>query len=87
MTNNEKLPPVWIDDMILDWEEECGGNAENDIHLFAVMLVKARADYQYLVPFYGEFKHTLMFDVRLWLLSSTFSFLTLHVCSLFVQKT
>ena len=79
MTNDEKLPPVWVEDIIDDWEEECGGDAENDIHLFAMMLVKARADYQYLVPFYGEFKHTLVFDVRFCLLSPAFLFLPLHV--------
>ncbi len=87
MTDDEKLPPVWIEAIREDWEEECGGNAENSSHLFAMMLVKARADYQYLVPFYGEFKHTLMFDVRLYYLLSSSTCLTLHVCSLFVHKT
>ncbi len=58
MTDNDKLPPVWIDDILQDWEDECGGNIDNSLHVFAVMLVKTRADYQYLVPFYGEFQYS-----------------------------
>ena len=58
MTDNDKLPPVWIDDILQDWEDECGGNIDNSLHVFATMLVKARADYQYLVPFYGEFQYS-----------------------------
>ena len=54
MTNSERLPPIWIEDILDGWEEFCGGDVENDDHVFAVMLVKARADYKYLVPFYGE---------------------------------
>ncbi len=54
MTNDERLPPVWIEKFVDTWEEYCDGDDENDDHVFAVMLVKARADYQYLVPFYGE---------------------------------
>ena len=55
MTNDERLPPIWIEDIIEDWEKECDGDRTNEDHLFAVMLVKTRADYQYLVPFYGEY--------------------------------
>ena len=55
MTNDERLPPVWIEDIIDDWVKECNGDTTNEDHLFAVMLVKTRADYQYLVPFYGEY--------------------------------
>lgn len=55
MTNDERLPPIWIEDIIEDWEKECDGDTTNEDHLFAVMLVKTRADYQYLVPFYGEY--------------------------------
>ena len=58
MTDDEKLPPIYIEEPLEEWEEYCNGDAENDDHVFAVMLVKARADYQYLVPFYGEFEHT-----------------------------
>ncbi len=54
MTDDELLPPVGIKEFLETWEEYCGGDDENDDHVFAVMLVKARADYQYLVPFYGE---------------------------------
>jgi len=54
MTNDEKLPPIWIEDILDEWVEECDGDVKNDNHVFALMLVKARADYQYLVPFYGE---------------------------------
>ena len=54
MTNDERLPPIWIEDIIEDWEKDCDGDTTNEDHLFAVMLVKTRADYQYLVPFYGE---------------------------------
>ena len=54
MTADEKLPPIWIEDLLEEWEEYCDGDIENDDHVHAVMLVKTRADYQYLVPFYGE---------------------------------
>lgn len=57
MTNGEKLPPIWIEDFVEEWEEECDGDVENEDHVFAVMLVKARADYQYLVPFYDMMNH------------------------------
>ena len=57
MTDDEKLPPIYIEDPLEEWDEYCDGDVENDDHVFAVMLVKARADYQYLVPFYGEFEH------------------------------
>jgi len=57
MTDDEKLPPVWFEDILEDWEEYCDGDVENDDHIFAVMLVKARADYQYLVPFYDMMNH------------------------------
>jgi len=57
MTNAEKLPPIWIEDSLEEWEEECDGDVENEDHVFAVMLVKARADYQYLVPFYDMMNH------------------------------
>ena len=55
MTDDEKLPPIYIAESLEEWEEECDGDWENDDHVFALMLVKARADYQYLVPFYGEY--------------------------------
>ncbi len=57
MTDGEKLPPIWIEDSLDEWEDYCDGDDENDEHVFALMLVKARADYQYLVPFYGELSH------------------------------
>ena len=57
MTDGEKLPPIWIEDSLEEWEDYCDGDDENDEHVFALMLVKARADYQYLVPFYGESSH------------------------------
>ncbi len=80
MTNDEVLPPIWIEESVEVWEEVCDGDVENDDHVFAVMLVKARADYKYLVPFYGE--SWLLFEpiiglCMLYLFRSTF--LTLRV--------
>lgn len=57
MTDDEKLPPIYIEDPLEEWDEYCDGDVENDDHVFAVMLVKARADYQYLVPFYDMMNH------------------------------
>jgi len=57
MTADEKLPPIWIEDLLEEWEEYCDGDGENDDHVHAVMLVKTRADYQYLVPFYDMMNH------------------------------
>ena len=82
MTDEEKLPPIWIEDPLEEWEEYCDGDVKNDDHVFAVMLVKARADYQYLTPFYGEFEHTC----SLCLLSTT-SLTLRFVCPLFISKT
>ncbi len=63
MTDDEKLPPIWIEESMEEWEELCDGDGENNDHVFALMLVKARADYLYLVPFYGELQwlHTHRF--------------------------
>lgn len=57
MTNDERLPPIWIKDFMDDWMEQCNGNGADPLHVFAAMLVKARADYQYLVPFYDMMNH------------------------------
>mmetsp|Transcript_8925 Transcript_8925/g.14728 ORF Transcript_8925/g.14728 Transcript_8925/m.14728 type:complete len:404 (-) Transcript_8925:393-1604(-) len=57
MTDDERLPPIWIEESLEEWEDYCDGDEEIDDHVFALMLVKARADYQYLVPFYDMMNH------------------------------
>ena len=37
--------------------DECGGDLNDTLYRHAVMLVKSRADYQYLVPFYDMHNH------------------------------
>ena len=48
------LPPTDIDDPLIDFEEMCGGNVSDALAVQAAMLVKARSDYEYMVPLYGE---------------------------------
>jgi len=62
MTERDELPPHGIgEDGLLDWlVEDCEGfgiDWTNETHVHAAMIVTARADYQYLVPFYDMFNH------------------------------
>ena len=41
----------YIDEELL---QECQGDVNNELYLHAAMMVKSRADYQFLVPFYGK---------------------------------
>ncbi len=87
MTNADKLPPIWFWNILEEWEEYCDGDVENDDHVFALMLVKARADYEYLVPFYGELVVFCLSSIfaRLYLFRSTFR--TLHILTLFIIRS
>lgn len=72
MTNNERLPPVGIKNFLDDWIEECNGDTTNTDHVFAAMLVDARSDYQWLVPFYGEYTSYILIVVMRNLECNTF---------------
>lgn len=50
---NDFLPPVFIDATLTELKSYCNGDIDNPIYLHAAMLVKSRADYNYLIPFYG----------------------------------
>lgn len=53
---NDRLPPNDVDDMLdSEWKKMCRGNVNNPLHVHAVMLVRARSDWDLLVPFYGKF--------------------------------
>ena len=49
----DMLPPQYIDETMEELVTECRGDVNNPIYLHAAMLVKSRADYSVLVPFYG----------------------------------
>jgi hypothetical protein len=49
----ETLPPQYFEET-LEELEEYGGDIKDEMYLHAAMLVKSRADYNFLVPFYGE---------------------------------
>eukprot|EP00956_Cyclotella_meneghiniana_P006344 scaffold8314_cov77-Cyclotella_meneghiniana.AAC.4 len=51
----DMLPPQYIDETLEELESECHGDVNDPIYLHAAMLVKSRADYSVLVPFYGMF--------------------------------
>ena len=89
MTNADKLPPIWFRYILEEWEEYCDGNVENDDHVFALMLVKARADYEYLVPFYGELVVSCLSSIfaRLFCSDPHFELYLFSLCSSFVHKT
>ena len=49
------LPPTDIDDqLIYDFGQQCGGDLNDPLAVQATMLVRARSDYEYMVPIYGE---------------------------------
>lgn len=50
------LPPTDIDDqLIYNFQELCGGDLDDPLAVQAAMLVRARSDYEYMVPIYGEY--------------------------------
>ncbi|KAL3791598.1 hypothetical protein HJC23_012188 [Cyclotella cryptica] len=51
------LPPVYIDATLNELKSYCNGDIDNPMYLHAAMLVKSRADYNYLVPFYDMTNH------------------------------
>lgn len=49
------LPPIDIDDQLVDeFLITCNGNVTDPMTVHAVELVRARSDYEYMVPIYGE---------------------------------
>jgi hypothetical protein len=56
------LPPTDIhDQLIRDFQKACDGNVTDPMAVQAVMLVRARSDYEYMAPIYGEvIKVTIM---------------------------
>jgi hypothetical protein len=50
---NDVLPPGFIDETIDDLVELCHGDITNPLYLHAAMMVKSRADFNILTPFYG----------------------------------
>lgn len=60
MTAYDELPPRGVQEMLDVLKEECNpaGDLMNDPeYIFAAMLVSARADYDYMLPFYDMFNH------------------------------
>jgi hypothetical protein len=57
MTDNY-LPPIDIDDMLI-WEYQyvCEGDINDPVAVQATMLVRARSDWEYMVPIYGEMNY------------------------------
>ena len=85
---DDHLPPNGIDDFWdKEWEKECNGDISNPLHVHALMLVRARADYKYLVPFYGTHdSHFLQSFLGLFLLASFLLTLSLHQTGFFYYK-
>lgn len=49
------LPPTDIDDQLIwEFKEACNGDITDPMAVQAAMLVRARSDYEYMVPIYGE---------------------------------
>jgi hypothetical protein len=67
---HDSLPPVYVDTTLTELKSYCNGDIDNPIYLHAAMLVKSRADYNYLVPFYGKSRLCVM-DVSIRLVSVT----------------
>jgi len=59
--SDAQLPPYRIQDALkVDWADYCEGGADklkDPMQLHARMLVLARADYQYMIPWYDLFNH------------------------------
>lgn len=52
----DMLPPQYIDETIEELGTDCHGDINDELYLHAAMLVKSRADYNFLVPFYGKYR-------------------------------
>ncbi|KAL7504895.1 hypothetical protein ACHAXN_002455 [Cyclotella atomus] len=52
------LPPTDIDDQLIgEFKKVCDGDVTDPMTVQAVMLVRARSDYEYMVPIYDMFNH------------------------------
>ncbi len=54
---NDVLPPGFIDETIDELVELCHGDITNPLYLHAAMMVKSRADFNILTPFYGTLEY------------------------------
>lgn len=55
LTKWDELPPHGIIDQMEELEEECTDvDLDDPLYMHAAMMVQARADYDYMVPFYGK---------------------------------
>lgn len=56
LTEYDELPPHGVDDFLdEELKEECKDiDFDDPLSMHAAMVVKARADYLFMVPFYGE---------------------------------
>lgn len=57
LTEYDELPPHGVDEAFIEIEEECQSQLSNPLYRQAAMLVQARADYDYMIPFYDMFNH------------------------------
>lgn len=56
LTEYDELPPHGWDDLS-DFIDECSVDVDDPLHRHSAMLVQARADYDYMIPFYDLFNH------------------------------
>jgi hypothetical protein len=57
------LPPNAIDDQLYEeFQKVCEGDVDDLMTVQAVMLVRARSDYEFMVPIYGEVTFDIMSD-------------------------
>lgn len=68
LTEFDELPPHGIDEAFDEIGEECKGDISNPVYRHAAMMVQARADYEYMVPFYGAYENS--FAITLLLVSA-----------------
>lgn len=72
---NNTLPPTDIDDQLIwEFEKVCDGDVTDPMNVQAAMLVRARSDYEYMVPIYGE-------AVKVTFILRYKSFVSTYVCS------
>eukprot|EP00571_Detonula_confervacea_P008930 CAMPEP_0172328258 /NCGR_PEP_ID=MMETSP1058-20130122/60260_1 /TAXON_ID=83371 /ORGANISM="Detonula confervacea, Strain CCMP 353" /LENGTH=512 /DNA_ID=CAMNT_0013045365 /DNA_START=263 /DNA_END=1802 /DNA_ORIENTATION=- len=57
LTEYDELPPHGVQESLDDLKEDCDGDVDDPFYLQAAMLVNARADYEYMIPFYDMFNH------------------------------
>ncbi|KAL7551722.1 hypothetical protein ACHAWF_014909 [Thalassiosira exigua] len=56
-TEYDDLPPHGIEDILGDLAEECYGDIDDELYRHAALMVKSRADWTLLVPFYDLMNH------------------------------